>query len=95
MLTLVILLSPALGCFTLAIIFSDSNELAPVILLVLLPIVGSIVAGIWSGIRLHYRLVSNPRGRYGAMIGFIILCISASAITCYGGCVAGLLSTGH
>lgn len=92
MATLGILLTPAACCFVIGWIWGNSSGLNAAIALILIAIVGSLAAGICSGIRVARRFAGPNGTNVGVAIGLSLLCIGASAIACFGGCLAGLFN---
>jgi hypothetical protein len=90
MATLGILFAPAMLCFAIGWLWGNSSGLNAAIALVLIAVVGSLAAGIWGGIRISRRFAGPHGANVGVTIGLSLLCIGASAIACFGGCLTGL-----
>lgn len=88
--TLSILFAPALLCFGIGWLWGNSSGLNAAIALVLIAVGGSLAAGICGGIRISRRFAGPHGTNVGVTIGLSLLCIGASAIACFGGCLTGL-----
>ncbi|MBL9135988.1 MAG: hypothetical protein JNK85_08980 [Verrucomicrobiales bacterium] len=92
MATLGILFAPAVCCFLIGAIWGNSSGLNAALVLVAIAVLGSLAAGICGGIRIARRFAGPNGTNVGVAIGLSLLCIGASAIACFGGCLTGLYS---